>query len=250
MDKDGNIGDCVFNERYTRQLQVQGWDQEKLNNSTALIAGIGGLGSVSAMYLAGAGVGRIILCDPGIVETSNLNRQMLYTEVALGAYKVDVARARLAALNSDVEIRIYKEAITQENISRIAEGCDIVIDGLDNQETRFILNEYAVRAGKPYVYGAVHGWEGIAGVFCHPNTACLACVISPRRRFTDSFTGSIVGTTPATIGAVQSSEAIKILMGLESCLMGKLLIVDTKCMKFDTVTIEKNKDCQVCSEKS
>jgi molybdopterin/thiamine biosynthesis adenylyltransferase len=247
MEKDDKRDNGVFSERYLRQLQVTGWDQEKLGNSSALLAGIGGLGSVSAMYLTAAGIGKLILCDPGTVERSNLNRQMLYTEVALGASKVDVARARLSAQNPEVEIQIHKDKIDPENIGRIAEGCDIIVDGLDNQETRYFLNEYAVKTKKPYIYGAVYGWEGIVGVFQHPDTACLACVISPRRRFTDSFTGSVAGTTPATIGALQSSEAIKILMGMQSCLMGKLLIVDTKCLKFDTVAIEKNKECPVCS---
>jgi adenylyltransferase/sulfurtransferase len=237
----------IFNERYLRQLRIPGWDQKKIKGSSALIAGIGGLGSVSATYLAVAGVGRLVICDPGIIERSNLNRQVLYTEVSIGASKVEVARARLRAANPEVEIEIYNDLIKDDNIERIAEGCDIIVDGLDNQEGRFLLNDFTVKKKLPFVYGAVCGWEGIVGVFQQPGTGCLACLISPRRSFINSHSGSVVGTTPALIGAMQSAETLKIMMEIESCLMGKLLIVDTKCMKFDIINLEKNTECPVCS---
>jgi len=237
----------IFNERYLRQLRIPGWDQKKIRGSSVLIAGVGGLGSVTATYLAVAGVGRLVLCDPGIIERSNLNRQILYTEVSIGASKVEVARARLRAANPEVDFVIYNDLIKEDNIEKIAEGCDIIVDGLDNQEGRFLLNDFTVKKKLPFVYGAVCAWEGIVGVFQQPRTACLACVISPSRSFINSHSGSVVGTTPALIGAMQSAETLKIIMGMESCLLGKLLIVDTKCMKYDTIDLEKNKECPICS---
>lgn len=248
MQKRSKRENDILNERYLRQLRVKGWSQSELENSSVLIAGIGGLGSITSMYLTAAGVGRLVLCDPGVVERQHLNRQVLYTEVSLGALKAEVARARLSALNPDVEIEIFTESITAENIRKIANKCDIIIDGLDNQAARHIVNSHCVKKEIPYIYGAVNGWEGIIGVFKHPETSCLACVSSPRKRFIDSVSAPVAGAAAAAIGSFQTSEALKILMGMESCLSGKLLIVDTKCMKFDTINVEKNKECQVCSK--
>lgn len=249
MNNNQNGNGDIFNERYLRQMRISGWDQKKIGKSSALIAGLGGLGSVTATYLTAAGIGRLVLCDPGIIERSNLNRQVLYTEVSIGVKKVETARARLRAMNPEVEIEIFSELLEKGNIGKIAAHCDIIIDGLDNQVGKKLLNKFAAKKKLPFIYGAACSWDGIVGTFLQPETACLECVKSPRKSFMDSHSGSIIGVTSALIGAIQSSEALKLIMGAKSCLMGKLLIVDAKCMKFDTINLEKSGDCPVCSKR-
>ena len=131
-----------------------------------------------ALYLTAAGVGRIFLVDGDRVERSDLNRQVLYAENSLGQLKVEAARRRLMALNSEIEIDIFAEYINPENIDRLTRECDLLVDGLDNVESRLILNGESVRRQIPYIYGAVQGWEGVVGLFHPPHTACLGCFSS------------------------------------------------------------------------
>lgn len=233
-------------ERYKRQLDILRWDQEMLKAATVLIAGVGGLGSASSTYLAAAGAGKIILVDDGMVELSNLNRQVLYTEVSLGAAKVDVARARLSALNSDIKIIPVKEKITAGNIAELAGDADLIIDGMDNQEGRLVINRHCVEHKVPFIYGAAQGWEGLVSVIIPPRTPCLAC-FRPDKPDGKIKPPHVAGITPGIVGLHQATEAIKLLMGIESGLTGKLLVIDSLSGEYDKIEIEKRTGCPVCS---
>lgn len=210
-----------------------------------LIAGLGGLGSASALYLAAAGVGTIRVCDAERVERSDLNRQVLYSESSLGQLKVEEASRRIGALNPRVSIEKRAVFMDSSNVAELIAGCGIVIDGLDNLRSRFILNEGAFKQRIPFVYGAVQGWLGYAGVFHPPQTACMACLM--RADLADREGVSVPGVTPGTIGLIQAGEAIKRLMGIPPALLGRLLIYDGRDLTFETIRVERNPDCPVCS---
>lgn len=232
-------------ERYLRQLSIQDWDQERLKSAKVLIVGLGGLGSASAHYLTVAGVGRIRICEGELVERSNLNRQILYTEDSIGKPKIEVAGKRLASINPDVKIEIEKEIIDGGNAEEKTKNCDLIVDGLDNVESRFILNEQCVKKEIPYVYGAVEGWQGMVGLFHPPHTACLACFFPQDFRRKDMIL--VPGIIPGFIGLLQASETIKFIMGVETPLLGRLLIYNSRNLTFDIIEIEKNTNCPHCS---
>jgi molybdopterin/thiamine biosynthesis adenylyltransferase len=232
-------------ERYRRQLTVPGWDQERLKAASVFVAGVGGLGGLSALYLALAGVGRIRLADRDKVEPSNLNRQVLYDETSLGRAKVEEAGRRLRLANPHIGVETSSEPIGGSSLEREAAGAALILDGLDNLETRFLVNAYSVANQVPYLYGAVRGWQGMVGLFHPPWTACLACLLS-RENETEPAV-PIFGCLPGTIGLLQATEALKYLMGLEPALRGRLLIYDGRDMTFDIVEVVRNPNCPVCS---
>ncbi len=231
--------------RYLRQLTIRDWDQEKLKSAKVLIVGLGGLGSASALYLAAAGIGRLRLCDGDRVEHSDLNRQVLYSEHSVGKLKVGEAKRRLAALNSDIEIEALAKFIDNQNADDLTKGCELIVDGLDNIESRLILNEQSVKMQIPYVYGAVHGWEGFVGFFHPPHTACFACILPQKVQRQDVI--PVAGIIPGTIGLLQATETLKFIMGTEKTLAGRLLIYDSQRLTFDIVETEKNPECPHCA---
>ncbi len=239
-------GEDAEQGRYRRQIALQDWDQVKLEKSCVLVAGVGGLGSVSSLYLAAAGIGRLRLCDPDRVGLSDLNRQVLYSMSALGKPKVEEAARRLSALNPETAVEIFDEPIGPENIDRLAAECDLIVDGLDNLETRFVLNSYAVKRGVPYCFGAVRGWEGMATLIRPPETGCLSCLL---RRVAPVETQDIpvAGIVPGVIGLIQATEALKSLMGIPGRLEGRILIYDARIPTFDVLDWSKNETCPVCS---
>lgn len=233
-------------DRYVRQLMMADWNQEKLKSARVLIAGVGGLGSVTALYLAAAGVGRILLADGDRVERSDLNRQVLYAENSLGQLKVEAAKRRLTALNSEIEIDVLAENITLKNIHSLAQECDLLVDGLDNVEGRSVLNGESVRRKIPYIYGAVRGWEGVLGLFHPPHTACFGC-------FSSEFVSAsgvipVSGAVSGMIGLMEASEALKFLMEIDTGLLGRLMVYDSRALTFDIVQVERNPRCKFCSE--
>ena len=232
-------------ERYRRQLSVPGWDQERLKAASVFVAGVGGLGGTSALYLALAGVGRIRIADRDKVDASNLNRQILYDEDSLGRVKVEEAGRGLRRANPHIVIETSNDPIDRASLEREAAGASLLVDGLDNVETRFVLNAYAVANQVPYVYGAVRGWQGMAAFFHPPWTACLACLLPEENQPLAEI--PIFGCLPGTIGLIQATETLKYLMGLEPALRGRLLIYDARDMTFDTVEITPNPNCPVCS---
>jgi len=238
-------------EFYSRQLVlnelgVKG--QQKLAKSKVAVVGVGGLGTVSSLYLALAGVGHLRLIDQDTVETPNLHRQILYSLDDLHYPKAEVAAQRLEKLNPLLKAEPVSENVNPGNVEKLLEGVDLVVDGLDNMFTRYLINRTCVKMGVPYVFGAAIGIEGNLSVFAPPETGCLECLL-PNMTDNDLMkcdTRGVVGATPGIIGAMQAMEAIKVLAGMGSPLKGKLMVCDFNDMSFTTVDTSKAANCPAC----
>ncbi|PMP71722.1 MAG: adenylyltransferase [Thermodesulfovibrio aggregans] len=234
--------------RYNRQMLIDGWGQEgqkKLKNSTVFIAGAGGLGSPVSIYLAVAGVGKIIICDFDSVEITNLNRQILHSHTRIGINKALSAKITLSAINPDVEVIPVTEKITAENAHALVADSQIIIDCMDNLETRYILNEVAINKGIPLVFGAIYGAQGMLSFIQPPETPCLKCLF-PEAPPKETF--PVVGATPGVIGALQALEAIKYLVGIGKNLKNKLFVWDGMSQDFKTFKAQKDPACPVCGK--
>jgi len=213
-------------ERYTRQMIIKDWGdagQQKLKDSTVFIAGAGGLGSPVVIYLSASGVGTLRICDFGEPELSNLNRQILHTEEDIGLNKAVSAEGSIKQLNPNVQVVPITEMITRDTVERIVGNADIIVDCLDNFEARHVLNEFAVERSLPFVHAGIHGLSGQVTFIHTPETPCLRCVFPgavPREVF------PVVGVTPGIIGTIESTEAIKWIVGIGENLKNKLLIWD------------------------
>ena len=233
-------------DRYDRQIMISGIGQEgqeKLKRARVVIAGAGGLGSPIAIYLTAAGIGMIRVIDHDRVALSNLNRQILHWEEDVGRKKVDSARTKLRNLNSTVEIQAIAETITEENISELVGGCDVIVDAMDNLPTRYILNRRAVETNIPFIHGAVNGFEGRVMTVIPGETACLRCMyrgLVPQEKF------PVIGVAPAVIGSIQATEVIKYLAGIGNLLTNRLLIYDGLKATFSEFRLNKNPDCDHC----
>ena len=238
--------------RYSRHLlipEVGLEGQRKLKASSALVIGAGGLGSPVALYLAAAGVGRIGLVDYDVVEVSNLQRQVIHATTRLKVSKVDSARLRMLDLNPGIRVDVYNEVLTSTNAMRIANDYDVLIDGSDNFPTRYLLNDLCVLTGKPYVYGAVFRFEGQASLFYAKEGPCYRCLFPeppPPGLVPSCAEGGVLGVLPGTIGTIQATEAIKMLLGIGSPLVGRLLLYNALDMSFEYVRLKKNPKCRVC----
>jgi molybdopterin/thiamine biosynthesis adenylyltransferase len=238
-------------EFYSRQviLDELGWKgQRKLAKSKVAVVGIGGLGTVSSLYLALAGVGYLRLIDQDTVETLNLHRQILFSLDDLHYPKAEVAAERLEKLNPLLKAEPVSENLNAGNVEKLLAGVDIVVDGLDNMMTRYLLNRTCVKLGIPYVFGAAIGIEGNLSVFAPPETGCLECLL-PNMSDEDLLTcdtRGVLGATPGIIGAMQAMETIKVLTGMGSPLKGKLMVCDFNDMSFTTVDTAKAANCPTC----
>jgi adenylyltransferase/sulfurtransferase len=238
--------------RYSRHLLIPevGLDgQRKLKASSALIIGTGGLGSPVALYLAAAGVGHIGLVDYDVVESSNLQRQVLHGTSMIGRLKVESARLRLHDLNPAIQVDAYNEPFISANAMHIAEPYDVIIDGTDNFPTRYLTNDLCVLTGKPNVYGAVFRFDGQASVFDARLGPCYRCLFPeppPPGLVPSCADAGVLGILPGTIGCIQATEAIKLLLGVGSSLVGRLLLYDALDMSFEYVTLKKNSRCKIC----
>lgn len=243
-------------ERYARHLSLPevGLDgQLRLRRASVLVVGAGGLGSPAALYLAAAGVGRLGIVDDDRVERSNLQRQLLHTDAAVGQAKADSALERLSALNPDVELVPMAERMTARNAERLVSGWDLVLDGSDNLPTRYLLNAVCVARGIPLVFGGVTGFQGQVAVF-HPNAGdqrpCYACAFPLERAradVADCNVAGILGVLPGLIGVLQATEALKLLLGLGQALDDRLLLIDALGMEFRQLRLHARPDCPVCS---
>ncbi len=235
-------------EIYQRQLMITGWDnevQERLKKSTVFVAGAGGLGSPLLFYLTVAGIGTIIICDYDVIELSNLNRQILHPHTGIGMLKVDTAAGRLIDANRHANIIKIKEKITKENAEKMIGNPDIIIDCLDNFDTRHILNHVSVKTGIPMIHAGVAGFQGQLTFLHPPETPCLACFIPQQIKKEKS---PIFGATAGIIGSLQASEAIKYLTGIGENLKNRLLIYDGLQMRFETIKLTRNEKCEVCGK--
>jgi molybdopterin/thiamine biosynthesis adenylyltransferase len=236
-------------ERYDRQLRVWGVEaQERLRRSTALVVGVGGLGSPVAMYLAAAGVGRLVLVDPEVVELSNLNRQVLHWTTDLGRAKVESAAEKLRRLNPHVEVVAVRRRIESlEDAVQLVGEADVVVDCLDNWRTRFLINEACVRLGKPLVHAAVRGLYGQLMVVKPGEGPCLRCLVPEEPPQEERI--PVAGPTPGALGALEAMEAVKLLTGYGEPLVGKLLVYDGLHGSVDVIAVRKRENCPVCSRR-
>jgi adenylyltransferase/sulfurtransferase len=234
--------------RYTRQMIYPDFGEEgqiKLKGSHVLIAGVGGLGSPNATNLAYAGIGKLTLIDCDVVELSNLNRQSLHWERDVDEQKVISGANKLRQMNSKTEIVPMHIRITSENAGDLLNGVDLVMDCMDNMETRFILNEYCFKKDIPYIFGGIRGLEGQLTTIIPGETPCLECLYPRGIEGKKPF--PVFGATPALIASLQTMEAIKLLTGIGDLLAGRMLYVNGETMEFMMININKKKDCPVCS---
>ena len=232
--------------RYDRQIMIKGIGedgQEKLKKARVFIAGAGGLGSPISIYLAIAGVGIIRLADHDTVELSNLNRQILHGNGDIGERKIDSAVQKLENLNKDVTVEAVAEMITEENVSRLAGDCDLIVDATDNLPTRYVLNRAAIEKNIPFFHGAVHGFEGRAMTVIPGRTACLWCIYQGR---VTEGKFPIIGVAPAVIGCLQATEVIKYLTGIGEILTDQLLMYDGLNLEFTKLEVKRDPNCQHC----
>ncbi|MFA0754146.1 MAG: hypothetical protein IMHGJWDQ_001930 [Candidatus Fervidibacter sp.] len=246
--------------RYSRHLilpEVGMAGQKKLRAASVLIIGAGGLGCPIALYLTAAGIGRLGLVDFDVVDRTNLQRQILYGESVVGVPKVEAAAERLRDLNPDVEVATYPVRLTSENALQIMSDYDIIIDGTDNFPTRYLTNDAAVLLGKPYIYGSIFRFEGQVSVFVSrpfngfergPCYRCLFPSPPPPGAVPSCAEGGVLGVLPGIVGAIQATEAIKLIVGIGEPLIGRLMLIDTLRMDFRVVKIRRNLNCPVCGD--
>jgi adenylyltransferase/sulfurtransferase len=241
-------------QRYSRHLimpEVGAEGQKKLKASSVLLIGAGGLGSPLGMYLAAAGIGRIGMVDYDVVDYTNLQRQIIHGTKDVGRPKLESARDRILDINPHVQLDLYEVPLTSDNALEIFAPYDIVIDGTDNFPTRYLTNDACVLLGKPNVYGSIFRFEGQASVFYAEEGPCYRCLFPeppPPGLVPSCAEGGVLGILPGTIGAIQATEAIKLLLGIGEPLIGRLLLYDALNMNFDYVRLRKNPNCPVCSE--
>ncbi|MCG2783828.1 MAG: molybdopterin-synthase adenylyltransferase MoeB [Anaerolineae bacterium] len=238
--------------RYSRHLlipEVGLEGQRKLKQASALVIGTGGLGSPVSLYLAAAGVGRIGLVDYDVVDSSNLQRQVVHGSSTVGKLKVESARERLLDLNPGIQVDTYNEPFTSANAMQVAAPYDVLIDGTDNFPTRYLSNDVAVFLGKPNVYGSIFRFDGQASVFFAKQGPCYRCLFPeppPPGMVPTCAEGGVLGILPGTIGTIQATEALKLMLGIGDSLIGRLLLYNALDMSFDFVNLKKNPKCRVC----
>jgi len=240
-----------FDEYYSRQIILKEFGkkgQRKLAEAAVAVVGIGGLGTVSSLYLTLAGVGHLRLIDQDTVELANLHRQILFTPEDIGYPNVEVAAKRLTGTNPFVWIDSVSDNINAGNVKKLLSGVDCVVDGLDNMRTRYLVNRTCAKLGIPYVFGAAIGVEGNLSVFHSPETPCLECVLP---NIADDYLQTcdvrgVLGVTPGIIGSMQAIETVKVLTGMGSALKGRLMVCDFSDMYFSTIDIFKRPSCSVC----
>ncbi len=239
--------------RYSRHVimpEVGLEGQRKLKASSILLIGTGGLGSPLALYLAAAGIGRIGLVDYDVVDESNLQRQIIHGQSTIGKLKIDSAEARIRDINPYVQIDKYNEPLTSDNALRLFEPYDVIIDGTDNFPTRYLVNDACVKLGKPNVYGSIFRFEGQVSVFYANEGPCYRCMFPtppPPGLVPNCAEGGVLGILPGTIGTLQATEGIKLLLGIGEPMIGRMLLYDALEMSFTTIKIRKDPNCPVCS---
>ncbi len=238
--------------RYSRHLilpEVGMEGQQKLKAAKVLCVGTGGLGSPLALYLAAAGVGTLGLIDFDTVDDSNLQRQIIHSTSTVGMLKVDSAEIMLKGLNPRLNVVKYNTMLTSANALEIFKDFDIIADGTDNFQTRYLVNDACVLLNKPNAYGSIFRFEGQASVFATKEGPCYRCLYPeppPPGLVPSCAEGGVLGILPGLVGVIQASEVIKLIIGIGEPLVGRLLLVDTLGMNFRTLKLRKNPECPVC----
>jgi molybdopterin/thiamine biosynthesis adenylyltransferase len=241
-----------FYSRQTILSELGKVGQENLRRSKVTIVGLGGLGSISALFLSLAGVGTLRLVDQDTVELNNLHRQALYSLSDIRYPKVEAAARRIAEINPAVKTEPFPENLSADNIDSIISDSDCVVDGLDNMRTRYVVNRYCVDHKIPFVFGGAIGLEGNVAVFKSPETPCLECVL-PGLDDTDLPTcevRGVLGATTGIVGAIQAMETVKVLAKIEPHSKAKLMVFDFAQSEFRTVDLSIRPDCDVCQLKT
>lgn len=228
-----------FRERYARQIilpQIGEDGQRRLRNASVLVVGLGGLGCPVTLYLAGAGVGRIGLCDADTVSLSNLQRQTLYDSSMTGLRKAEAAGGRLRELNPDVVCEPIAEGFTAGNADALVERYDLVVDCCDNFATRFLIDDVCRRHGRPWIFGSIGEFNGCVSTFL-PGHSSLGALFPDRAELESrpAASGGVLGAVPGIVGAVEAAEALKVLCGIGNPLSGRVLVIDALAMTFETL---------------
>lgn len=238
--------------RYSRHLilpEVGMEGQQKLKAAKVLCVGTGGLGAPLALYLAAAGVGTLGLIDFDVVDTSNLQRQIIHSTKTVGMLKVDSAEQMLKALNPSLNVVKHNTMLTSANALDILKDYDVIADGTDNFQTRYLVNDACVLLGKPNAYASIYRFEGQASVFGTEEGPCYRCLYPeppPPGLVPSCAEGGVLGILPGLLGVIQATETIKLILGIGDPLIGRLLLVDALGMGFRTLKLRKNPDCPVC----
>ncbi len=242
--------------RYSRHLlipEVGSKGQTKLLDSKVLIVGAGGLGSPSALYLAAAGVGTLGIVDFDVVEASNLQRQVIHSTERLGVKKVDSARQTIEALNPDVKVVTYDEMLLADNVERLIAGYDVILDGTDTFETRYLLNDAAVAAGIPVAHASVFRFEGQLTTFVPYEGPCYRCLYPtppPPELAPGCSVAGVLGVVPGIMGLLQANEVLKVLIGMGDPLVGRLLLFDALDGSFSELRLSRDPACPTCSDEA
>ena len=238
--------------RYSRHLilpEVGMEGQQKLKAAKVLCVGTGGLGAPLALYLAAAGVGTLGLIDFDVVDESNLQRQIIHSQSTVGMLKVDSAEQMLKGLNKNVNIVKHNTMLTSANALEIFKDYDVIADGTDNFQTRYLVNDACVLTGKPNAYGSIFRFEGQASVFATEEGPCYRCLYPeppPPGLVPSCAEGGVLGILPGLVGVIQATEVIKLVLGIGQPLIGRLLLVDALGMNFRTLKLRKNPNCPAC----
>jgi len=237
--------------RHTMLPEVGVVGQVKLLKSKVLCIGAGGLGSPSSMYLAAAGIGTIGMIDDDVVDASNLQRQILHGTDRIGTHKVDSAELTLRGLNPDVKVDKHRTRITADNAIELITPYDVIIDGADNFATRYLVNDVALRLGKPVIHASIFRFEGQLTVFPANGSPCYRCLYPqppPAEEAPSCAEAGVLGVLPGVMGVLQATEAIKLLLGLGESLAGRLLVYDALRVKFRELKLRRDPKCPTCGE--
>jgi molybdopterin/thiamine biosynthesis adenylyltransferase/rhodanese-related sulfurtransferase len=242
--------------RYSRQLlipEIGQKGQRKLLDGKLLLIGAGGLGSPSALYLAAGGVGTIGLVDDDAVDESNLQRQVLHTADRIGMPKTESARMTLNALNPETRIVEHRERLTADNVERLIADYDVIVDGTDNFDTRYVLNDAALKLRKPVVHGSIYRWDGQITTFVPFAGPCYRCMYPtqpPEELAPSCAVAGVLGVLPGIVGLLQANEVFKLLLGVGETLAGRLLMFDAMSTSFEEVKVWRDPQCPACGEDS
>ncbi len=240
--------------RYSRHLlipEVGEAGQQKLFDARVLLIGAGGLGSPAALYLAAAGIGTIGVIDADIVDDSNLQRQVAHNLDRVGMPKVESAKIAMEGLNPDINVETYQVRLTKENALEIFAKYDIIVDGADNFATRYLINDVCVILGKPNVHGSVFRFEGQASVFMPHDGPCYRCLFPdppPPELAPSCAEAGVLGVLPGTVGMLQATEVVKLILGAGDSLSGRLLLYDALATEFRELRLKRNPSCPVCGD--